>query len=212
MRIAYADPPYIGQARKHYKREEVDHRALIEELCTFDGWALSLSSPSLKDILVMCPESVRVMAWIKPFCLFKPGVNPAYAWEPVIVSPARKPNATVTVRDWVSANITLRKGLSGAKPDEFCYWLFEVLGIRNGDEFVDMYPGTGRVMRAWEVWNSSRFPAWTYNIKDVGSDDYDRGGGSTMISAWFLLLLIPALWIGFGIACLLFAAKEEANE
>ena len=32
MRIAYADPPYPGQARKHYKRDprcaEVDHAAL----------------------------------------------------------------------------------------------------------------------------------------------------------------------------------------
>lgn len=26
MRIAYADPPYIGQAKKHYGSEEVDHQ------------------------------------------------------------------------------------------------------------------------------------------------------------------------------------------
>jgi hypothetical protein len=30
-----------------------------------------------------------------------------------------------------------------------------------------------------------------------------------MISAWYLLTLIPAVWVGFAIACLLFAAKEE---
>jgi hypothetical protein len=156
MRIAYADPPYIGQSRKHYGREEVDHAALILELQKFDGWALSLSSPTLQTILAMCPVGVRTMAWVKPFCSFKPGVNPAYAWEPVIVSPARKPMSSSTVRDWVSANITLKKGLSGAKPDEFCYWLFDVLGMRPGDEFIDVFLGTGRVTRAWEVWKQSR--------------------------------------------------------
>lgn len=31
-----------------------------------------------------------------------------------------------TVRDWVSCNITLKKGLTGVKPDGFCYWLFDV--------------------------------------------------------------------------------------
>jgi hypothetical protein len=92
MRFAYADPPYIGQAKKHYgKRKdyagEVDHAALVARLVAeySDGWALSLSSPTLRIILPMCPDNVRVMAWVKPFAVFKPGVNPAYAWEPVIV-------------------------------------------------------------------------------------------------------------------------------
>lgn len=39
MRIAYADPPYIGQAKRHYRNDpsgipaaEVDHAALIAEM------------------------------------------------------------------------------------------------------------------------------------------------------------------------------------
>lgn len=60
-----------------------------------------------------------------------------------------------TVRDWVSANITLRRGLSGAKPEAFCWWLFDVLGAEPGDEFADLYPGTGGVSRCWETWNRS---------------------------------------------------------
>src|ERR1043166_5967819 len=85
LRFAYADPPYIGQARKHYGCEEIDHVELLRRLASYDGWALSCSSPSLREILPMCPETVRVMAWVKPFCAFKVNVNPAYAWEPIIV-------------------------------------------------------------------------------------------------------------------------------
>lgn len=157
MRFAYADPPYIGQARKHYGKEatyggEVDHRELVERLCQDypDGWALSCSVPSLQEILSYCPSDVRVMAWVKPFASFKPGVNPAYAWEPVIVRGGRKRGRDKpTVRDWVAANITLKKGLSGAKPRDFCRWLFAVLGMEPGDELTDLYPGTGIVTQVW---------------------------------------------------------------
>jgi hypothetical protein len=155
MRIAYADPPYIGCAHRYHEKKEVNHQDLIRELAGFDGWALSLTSTSLGQVLSMCPNGVRVMAWVKPFCAFKKNVNPAYAWEPVIVSPARKPKSTITVRDWIAESITLRKGLIGAKPDAFCYWLFDVLGLLPEDEFMDLFPGTGRVKRAWEAWRSA---------------------------------------------------------
>jgi hypothetical protein len=57
VKFAYADPPYIGQAKRHYSHDpqcaEVDHAELIARLCQGypDGWALSLSSPSLKQVL-----------------------------------------------------------------------------------------------------------------------------------------------------------------
>ena len=158
MRAAYADPPYIGQARKHYGRDplcgEVDHAALIAGLCEgYDAWALSLSSPTLKVILPMCPDDVRVGAWVKPFAVFKPNVNPAYAWEPVVFwHPRKRGRGVATVRDWVSANITLRKGVVGAKPLGFCLWLFEVLGLAAGDSFDDLFPGSGGVGAAWEAY------------------------------------------------------------
>ncbi len=133
MRFAYADPPYIGQAKKLYGCAEVDHKELIEKLNTFDAWALSCSSPTLKQILNLCPDDVRVMSWVKPFCSFKPNVNPAYAWEPVIGRGFRKKTQKEpTVRDWCSCNITLKKGLTGAKPEAFCFWLFDVFGLLPG--------------------------------------------------------------------------------
>jgi hypothetical protein len=168
MKFAYADPPYIGQAKKHYSKEklcaEVDHAALIADLMNFDGWALSASSVSLWTLARLqnadgpwsIPEDARVGSWVKPFASFKPGVNPAYAWEPVIFYGGRKRGRDLpTVRDWVSANITMQKGLSGAKPLEFCYWIFEIMGAQLGDEFHDLYPGTGIVTHAWENFNKN---------------------------------------------------------
>jgi hypothetical protein len=168
MRVAYADPPYIGQSKKHYGDHsdyagEVDHEALIGRLVDefSDGWALSCSSPSLRQLLPLCPEDVRVAAWVKPFHVFKKGVRPAYAWEPVIFRGGRqiaqapeKGGEQITPRDWVSAPITLRRGLVGAKPEAFCRWLFDLLGVEDGDEFVDLFPGSGSVGEAWRRWCS----------------------------------------------------------
>lgn len=156
MRFAYADPPYIGQAKKHYDCDEVNHTELIEMLNTFDAWALSCSSPSLRRILPLCPVDVRVMAWVKPFAIFKPNVNPAYAWEPVIVRGCRtsRSREEPTIRDWVAANITLKKGLAGAKPEEFCIWLFKIIGLQPTDELHDMFPGTGAVTKAWQKYKT----------------------------------------------------------
>ena len=149
-RIAYADPPYVGQAKKHYGTAEVNHTLLIAYLQTFDGWALSCSSSSLVCLLPLCPEA-RVGAWVKPFCSFKPNVNPAYAWEPVLYQPARRRGRNVaTVRDWVSTPITLQKGLVGVKPPKFCYWLFDLLGVEPGDSFEDVFPGSGAVTKAYD--------------------------------------------------------------
>ena len=59
-----------------------------------------------------------------------------------------------TVRDYVSANITMQRGVSGAKPDAFCLWLFDLLGMGPDDEFHDLFPGSGAVTRAWEKWRN----------------------------------------------------------
>jgi hypothetical protein len=163
MRFAYADPPYYGCARyyaKHHPDAKVwdsleTHAALIETLCEDypDGWALSLHVPSLRHILPLCPADVRVMAWVKPFASWKPGVDPAYAWEPIIVRGGRKRSRQQrTMRDWVSCNITLKRGLVGAKPEGVCFWLFEVLNLEPGDEFHDLFPGSGAVTAAWQKW------------------------------------------------------------
>lgn len=163
MRIAYADPPYLG-CGKLYAEHHPDaldwdkiqtHEALVARLSADfpDGWAMSLSSPSLKHILPLCPDDCRVSPWVKPFAVFKPNVGVAYAWEPIIWRGGRpRTRQQETVRDWVSANITLKRGLTGAKPRDFCRWLFAALNLQRGDEFVDLFPGTGAVTSAWAEW------------------------------------------------------------
>lgn len=166
MKVAYADPPYEGQARRHYAHDprcaEVHHARLIWRLTRFDAWALSCKSDAVRLAVLLTharrslelrgkdPKRLRVSPWVKPFCSFKPGVNPAYAWEPVIWCSSRpRTREQETVRDWVSANITLQKGLAGAKPRAFNFWLFELLNLHPGDEFFDLFPGTGGVTEAW---------------------------------------------------------------
>lgn len=171
MKMAYADPPYLGCGQKFYAAHHPNaadwdnldtHRILIDRLCEEfpDGWAMSLTSSSLKQILPLCPDGVRIGAWVKPFAVYKKGVRPAYAWEPVIFRGGRNKNhppppkggEATTPKDWIAANITLKRGLTGAKPRDFCRWMFDLLNLQKGDEFVDIFSGTGAVMDAWQEW------------------------------------------------------------
>lgn len=165
MTVAYADPPYLGCCKLYdhhhpdgrcWDEPETHYRLVARLSDEFpDGWALSLSSPSLQDLLPLCPPGVRVGAWVKPFASFKPNVNPAYCWEPVIFRGGRKRDRThATVRDYVSASITLKRGLTGAKPVAFSFWVFDFLGMRRDDELVDLFPGSGAVGQAWEIFKS----------------------------------------------------------
>lgn len=159
LRIGYADPPYPGCA-KLYKDHadyagEVDHADLIDRLeCEFDGWVLHTSSVAIPLIAPLLPPGVRWMSWVKTFAAFKRNVSVAYAWEPVIIRPARKPvvSKRIVMRDWVDCPITLKRGLTGAKPEKVCHWVFEMLGARPDDDLVDLYPGTGAVTKAWRTW------------------------------------------------------------
>lgn len=163
MRFAYADQPYLGMAKLYADRhsdaliwDQPDtHRQLIDRLCAEypDGWVMSCHVPSLHVIRAMCPDDVRTGAWVKPFCSFKKGVGVAYAWEPVLFRGGRKRGLTErTVRDWCAVNIALQRGFPGAKPREFCRWMFDLLGARRGDTLDDLFPGSGAVSAAWAEW------------------------------------------------------------
>lgn len=170
MRFAYADPPYIGQAKRHYSHDplcaEVDHEQLIEKLYREfpDGWALSASSTSLHEIIAILRhfhsifferDFPRIAVWCKSFGAFKRNVRPAYMWEPVIFyggrnptngfshKPPEKNGAQTTPKDFIVEPITLQKGLVGAKPEKVCRWILQLLNAQPGDEVVDLYPGTG---------------------------------------------------------------------
>lgn len=161
LRIAYADPPYPGMS--HFYKDhpdfggEVDHAQLLRDLADYDGWCLHTASTTLIEVVRGYDgplDDVRVMAWVKPFASFKKNVSTAYAWEPVLVKPARaRPfDGYSTIRDWIAEPITLKRGLTGAKPDAVCRWLFEVMGAEPHDTLEDLFPGTGAVGAAWDRW------------------------------------------------------------
>jgi hypothetical protein len=163
VRIAYADPPYLGCCALYDHHHEspyscwdlIDtHQLLIENLAQYDGWVLHGTSSSLKYLAPLLPDDARIMAWTKPFAAFKRNVSVAYAWEPVIVKAARKPEVTgrEVMRDFVSESITLKRGFMGAKPERVCTWAFEIVGAYGDDELIDLFPGSGAVERAWKKW------------------------------------------------------------
>lgn len=170
MRLAYADPPYYKCAVKFYGDHPEaavydtieGHQDLVRRLVDEfpDGWALSMGSVDLLRLLPhltpLMPEGTRVGAWMKPFASFKPGVNPAYTWEPVVFRTTRKRDRSEpTVKDHCAVNITLKKGLTGAKPLDFNLWVLDQLGYQPGDELVDLFPGTGGMAAALERRNAA---------------------------------------------------------
>lgn len=161
-RVGYADPPYIGCAHLYKDHPdyggEVDHVELIDRLQSeFDGWVLHAAATP-KSFATLAPlverTGARWCVWTKTFAAYKKNVPVAYAWEPVIIKPARKPVVSTrhVSRDWIACPITLKRGLTGAKPEAVCHWAFELLGARPEDELHDLYPGTGAVAKAWSTW------------------------------------------------------------
>jgi hypothetical protein len=161
-KIGYADPPYINCAHLYKEHPdyggEVDHAQLIDRLeAEYDGWVLhAAATPASMAIIAPLVEKTgaRWMTWVKGFAAFKRNVSVAYAWEPVIVKAARKPvvSKRLIMRDWIECPITLKRGLTGAKPEQVCHWAFEMVGARPEDDLDDMFPGSGAVTEAWRTW------------------------------------------------------------
>jgi hypothetical protein len=165
LRLAYADPPYPGNARRLYGEHpdfagEVDHATLIRRLSIeYDGWALSTSAAALPAVLAECVAqdlAVRVAAWVKGRARPHPTARVRQAWEPVVWIPARQVVRDVgrRVEDALVGVASRRRptlpgAVVGMKPPAFCYWLFDLLAAAPGDTFDDLFPGSGIVGWAW---------------------------------------------------------------
>jgi hypothetical protein len=157
VRVAYADPPYPGQAHLYADHAdyagEVDHPTLLRRLEDFDAWALHTSSPALAAVLPLCPSETRVLAWVKGWCSWKPGISPVYAWEPVLLFGQRRAPEEWKVRDWFMAHARTGDSFVGAKPEAVIRWVFSALALEPTDELDDLFPGTGAVAHAWARWS-----------------------------------------------------------
>lgn len=221
LRLAYADPPYPGKSRRYYGSHpdyagEVDHAALIRRLVLeHDGWALSTSASALPAVLALCPDDVRVAAWVKGERPTR-SAGPLNAWEPVIYrggrldpssSPAdatrlleqlddasghtaAEPDASSCAAAHASrgsarrvdvlvaaarARTTDPGRVVGAKPAVFCRWVFDLLGAQPGDHFTDVFPGSGGVQRAWEVFTAGQ-------PSQVATGDASRDAGTELVA------------------------------
>lgn len=181
MRLAYADPPYPGLSRRYYADHpdyagEVDHRTLLSLLQGYDGWALSTSARALPMVLGLAAElgiEVAVAAWFRGARIV-PSARPLNAWEPVVFAGGRQviddpseeysPDAShlepgdASAPARVDALVHVARPRTtdvarviGAKPSAFAYWMFELLGARPGDSLDDLFPGSGGIGRAWQV-------------------------------------------------------------
>ena len=162
MKLAYADPPYLGMGKKMYGKlhpeahiwdEKETHLNLMSQLqAEYDGWALSCNPKDLKWLLPESPDESRLAVWMKPFANWRPGYRVQYTWESVLFKPSRPKKGygkgVESVRDHLVCNIALKKGLSGAKPDLFNDWILELLNYELEDEVVDFFPGTNGIAEA----------------------------------------------------------------
>jgi hypothetical protein len=174
LRLAYADPPYPGNAHLYRGHPdyagEVDHATLIARLAAYDGWALSTSAAALPSVLALCPPDVRIAAWHRG-----PRVasswQPLAAWEPVIYIPGRPVDPIRGARSdslvhGVAAMTTLSGRVVGTKPAAVCRWIFDLLGAAPGDTLDDLFPGSGAVTRAWAVYTADASLA---NVRDASN-------------------------------------------
>lgn len=167
LRLGYADPPYPGLARRYYADHpdyagEVDHVELVATLRRDfpDGWALSTSADALPRVINFCLDAgapVSVGAWFRGE---RPNVSarPLSSWEPVIYCGGRVYESPLQDRRLDALVYPARPRRSdphrviGAKPAEFCWWVFDLLGALPGDEWIDLFPGSGGIARAWAIY------------------------------------------------------------
>ena len=178
MKLAIADPPYLGRANRWYgdgcgdgngigradnhpEASKWDnpqtHIDLVHKLeSEYDGWAIALTVHSLSTYLgVIKTDSrngIRVMSWIKPIAI-PSGSRIATSWEPVIIRVPKERKGWKSgkrMKDHLIAN-PKQNGFVGAKPDEWTHWVLDAMGYMEGDTVDDLFLGSGAVSEAIKV-------------------------------------------------------------
>lgn len=110
-----------------------------------DGWALSCPASALRTLLPVCPEGVRVLAWVRP----------SGDWEPLLVCGGR-PSPRALTHDWTNV-----AGNARGRPEEFFHWVFRVLNLQPDDDFQPIPLRGGVVAHAWALYRRQLpLPDW----------------------------------------------------
>jgi hypothetical protein len=185
VRLAIADPPYLGRANRWYgggrgsgrvissggrpatkpdfhpEAAEWDrierHAELIQDLTAFDGWALAGTAESGARLLPFAPVGTRLAAWVRPNAM-PAGARVITAWESVLYYVPDGRRARIkgqSSRDALVAS-TRPSGFLGSKPPEWTHWVLDLLGYdAETDTVADLFPGSGAVSAAVPVPHSA---------------------------------------------------------
>lgn len=173
MRLAIADPPYLGRAQRWYHAEgggrgygvgvadhhedahEWDdparHELLVRQLdYAYDGWAIA-ASPATFALYMQVRPDARVLIWWRENAQ-PSGSRVKPEWEPVLVhipEGRRGRQSGPTVPDVLRCGVQNRTGFAGAKPHRWTRWVLDVLGYDPETDTVDdLFPGSGAVAAA----------------------------------------------------------------
>jgi len=158
--LVYADPPYAAcrfkyarrvasrqwgrDARADFMRELI---AVVERHRGKVG-AISMTSREALRLGHLFPSDARVLAWVKPYAVMRPGVSPVYAWEPIVVwGELPKPSKEIaTPKDWYQgAPKRPKKGdHENPKPEQMIAWL---LSITRPETTLELFAGSAPLSR-----------------------------------------------------------------
>jgi len=176
MKLAIADPPYLGRAVRWYGKNgcgdgygvnqadnhpeaylwdlpETHQNLVIDLEKNFDGWAIAMTVHSLSTYLKVVEtdsrNGIRIGVWHKPTA-YPSGSRIGNHWEPVLfkIPKERKGRSTgKPVKDIFTA-APLKNNFVGSKPPEWTAWVLDMLGHQAGDEIVDLFTGSNAVTNA----------------------------------------------------------------
>ena|SRR5689334_679168 len=197
MRLAIADPPYLGRADRWYGSgrghrrgagraaaheaagewdDPATHGALVARLeAEYDGWAIAAAADSVPVYASFLPPSVRMCIWVKGNAI-PSGSRLANQWEPVFVRlpPGRSAHGTGPgISDVLTAGISYRHNYVGSKPYAWTHWVLDQLGYQPSDELHDLFAGSGAVAFAASLYT----PPPSLQCAACGSPIEQRGTG-----------------------------------
>lgn len=178
MRLAIADPPYLGRADRWYgdgrgsgytsvtgrngrkpdrhpAAAEWDvperHVQLVRDLSEqYDGFAVAGTAASAGLLLAAAPPAARLAVWVRPNAM-PGGSRLINTWEPVVVlvpEGRRGRERGASVRDALVAPV-LPQGFLGSKPPAWTRWVLDMLDYQPAvDTVEDVFTGSGAVAAA----------------------------------------------------------------